>query len=358
MSMETRDWLSTMTLIGDTDDRGNAWHYRMGDNNHFPGAIPPEAVETLLCNNAPVEQPLYIKGLDGTFIEVPNFKGMASRANRDYLHSVHSSGYATHDFKAHLFDNATRLLGDDIHFSSAGILAKGGVAWIELAITGIMTVEGFDYRPHLLGHTSSNGRYESGFGRKIQATVCDNTLNVAYGETGQRISWRHTKGSIMRIKDAAEALGIILNEAAQFEADIQDLLMWPVTPKVFSRFLDEMIPEKDKDTGQYLTGAALTRVERRREEMAGMWNGDPRVAPWNGTALGILQLSNTWQHHKTGITKATNHRVEKNMLGAISGKTDAEDLKTLGILNGLSQAYGLTVPEKFERLPVPELVTL
>lgn len=358
MSMETREWLSTMTRIGDTDARGNAWHYRMGDNNHFPGAIPPEEIEQLLCENAPLEQPLYIKQLDGSFVEVPNFKGMANRADRDHIHSVHSSGYATHDFKSHLFDNAVRLLGDDVHFSSAGILAKGGVAWIELAITQTMSKEGFTYRPHLLGHTSSNGRYETGFGRKIQATVCDNTLNVAYGETGQSISWRHTKGSTMRIKDAAEALGIILSEAARFEAEVEDLLTWKVNPALFSRYLDEMIPEKNKDTGELLMGAALTRAERMREDMNQMWNADPRVSPWGGTALGILQLSNTRQHHNTRITKATAHQVERNMLNAISGKTDATDMHSLGVLNGLSQAYGWPVPEKFERIEVPQLVTL
>jgi phage/plasmid-like protein (TIGR03299 family) len=273
------------------------------------------------------------------------------------IHSVHSSGYVTHDYKAHLFDNAVRLLGDDVQFSSAGILARGGVAWIELSIAETMTKEGFSYRPHLLGHTSSNGRFETGFGRKIQATVCDNTLNVAYGETGQSISWRHTAGSLMRIKDAADALGIIMNEAAQFEAELEDLLRWGVRPQLFSRWLDEMIPVKGKD-GMLLDGAALTRVERKREEMAGMWNGDERVAPYSGTALGILQLSNTWQHHKTGITKATVHRLEKNMLGAISGKTAESDKNSLGILKGLSEAYGFMVPEKFEHLEVPKLATI
>jgi hypothetical protein len=30
----------------------------------------------------------------------------------------------------------------------------------------------------------------------------------------------------------------------------------------------------------------------------------------------------------------------------------------LGILRGISDAYGITVPEKFQRIEVPELVTL
>jgi len=352
------EWLNTYTRIGDTDRRGTAWHYRRGSTNHYPGAIPMDDVEKLICPFEPTVRPLYIKQPDGTFVEVPNFIGMAAENEPDSIYAVHSGGYAVHPFRRWLIENVQRLVDkDDIHVSSALVLAKGSVAAIELAITDTMTVEGFAYRPHLLAITSANGRYETSYGRKIQASVCDNTLDIADREMGSRISYRHTKGSVARIKDVAEATGLILSQAAAFDEEVRQLLSWSVSPKLFSRYLDEMIPEKGKD-GQLLNGAALTRVEKRREAMVGMWNNDPRVSPWNGTALGILQLSNTWQHHNTAITKATAHRVERNMLNTISGKTDENDTHALGILNGLSQAYGFTVPEAFTHLEVPELVTL
>ena len=44
MSRETLQHLNTNTLIGNTDHRGTAWHYRaehQGDEpNHYPGPIP------------------------------------------------------------------------------------------------------------------------------------------------------------------------------------------------------------------------------------------------------------------------------------------------------------------------------
>jgi phage/plasmid-like protein (TIGR03299 family) len=358
MSMETMEWLNTKTLIGDTDRRGTAWHYRAGATNHYPGAVPIDVVEKLICPFEPLRQPLYIKREDGSFMELPNFIGMAAENARDDVYAVHSGGYEVHPFRRWLIEKVSNLVDEgNLHVSSAGVLAKGAVAWVEISIADTLTVEGFDYRPHLLATTSANGRYETTYGRKAQATVCDNTLAIADREQGSRISYRHTKGSVARIKDVAEATGLILSQAAAFDEEVRNLLSWQVKPALFSRFLDEMIPEKGKD-GMLLTGAALTRVEKKRETMAGMWNGDPRVSPWNGTALGILQLSNTWQHHNTGITKATAHRVERNMLNAISGKTEDTDMVALGILNGLSQAYGFTVPEMFSSLPVPELATL
>ena len=44
MSQESLESLNTNVLIGNTDHRGQAWHYRAGHQgdqpNHYPGAIP------------------------------------------------------------------------------------------------------------------------------------------------------------------------------------------------------------------------------------------------------------------------------------------------------------------------------
>ena len=52
MSRETIEHLNTNVLIGNTDQRGHAWHYRaeeQGDeSNHYPGAIPIEDVQRRL----------------------------------------------------------------------------------------------------------------------------------------------------------------------------------------------------------------------------------------------------------------------------------------------------------------------
>lgn len=56
MSAETIDWLNTNTLIGATDERGNAWHYRAvrdgEESNHYPGAIPVEEASRFPCSRS------------------------------------------------------------------------------------------------------------------------------------------------------------------------------------------------------------------------------------------------------------------------------------------------------------------
>ncbi len=52
MSKESLQWLNTNTLIGCTDKRGTAWHWRAeeqsGQSNHYPGAIPVPDVQDRL----------------------------------------------------------------------------------------------------------------------------------------------------------------------------------------------------------------------------------------------------------------------------------------------------------------------
>lgn len=357
MSYETLQWLNEKTAIGDTDIRGDAWHKLRGSTNHYPGAIPMEVVSGLIVPFEPTRQPLYIKLPDGTFKVVDNYIGMAAENAPEDIYAIHSNTYQVHPFGERLIQAVETLVDkDDLHVSSCGVLAKGAVAWVELALTDMMVVEGFQFRPHLLCHTSANGRYETSYGLKVQATVCDNTLDIADREVGQKISFRHTSGSDIRMLDVAKATGLIVSSGVAFDEEVRALTSWLVPPRIFSRWLDEMIPEKAKD-GSILEGAALTRVERRREEWAGMWRSDPMIAPWTDTALGVLQLSNTIQHHHTPIRKDTI-RLERNMLNTISGATGESDMHALGVLRGMSEAYGFKVPDQFSRIEIPQLLTV
>jgi len=359
MSRETHDWLSTMTRIGDTDRRGEAWHYREGDNNHFPGAVPVEEVRKLILPWEPIETPDYItvpataeeyakaedqREVNGAIlrdgdkyvriVQLKQYKAIVASGKPEHAYSVPSGSYAIHGYEEWLVKNVQNLIDDEVHISSAGLLEGGAVAWVELALSETHTVADFPFRPHLLGFTSVNGKYKTSYGRKIQAVVCDNTLHVASREEGQTISFKHTKNSVPRIQDARTALGLIVETADDFEAELKDLLDWPVPSRVFGRYLDLAVPMVNDDDSP-LEGAALTRAENKREKMAGMWRNDERVAPWAGTAFGVLQLANTFFHHERGI-KGTTIRPERNMISAISGETAKNDMDTLTMLAKVS----------------------
>src|SRR5438034_6679062 len=74
MSRETSEWLNQNTLIGFTDQRGHAWHYRASDQgdqpNHYPGALPVEDVKRRLFAWDAVECPLSVTLPDGDVVKV------------------------------------------------------------------------------------------------------------------------------------------------------------------------------------------------------------------------------------------------------------------------------------------------
>lgn len=65
MSKETLTDLNTHTLIGHTDTRGTAWHYRaelQGDQpNHYPDAIPVDDVATRLFGWDAEQRPVAVE---------------------------------------------------------------------------------------------------------------------------------------------------------------------------------------------------------------------------------------------------------------------------------------------------------
>ena len=65
MSRETLSHLNTSTLIGNTDARGSAWHYRAEEqgeqSNHYPGPIPIEDVQHRLFSWTALSRPLAVE---------------------------------------------------------------------------------------------------------------------------------------------------------------------------------------------------------------------------------------------------------------------------------------------------------
>lgn len=340
MSRETAQWLNTMTLIGDTDRRGTAWHYRAdlqdGEGNHFAGAIPTDRISDLFRPWEPVEAPLYVEVPEGSgnYIQVDGRKAITPEGHPEAILGVFSSDFQIHGYDEWLHKGLTNLVDGDVHFSSAGLLMNGAVAWCELSVSETQVVEGLDFKPHILAFTSVNGKFATTYKRAIQATVCDNTLSIAAAEKGETVKVRHSKYSRMKLQNARDALGIITGTAEAFVAEIEALSSQKVTDAQFGKVLDNLIPVSADD----MSKMALTKAEGKRERIWAMYRNDMRCAPWTGTAFGVVQTFNTWSHHEKALRKSNGRdtvRAERNMLSAIDGTTDSE---TAAVMNALAVA--------------------
>lgn len=344
MSVETIEWLNTQTLIGFTEKRGNAWHYKAAaqgeEPNHYPSAIPIEDVKRRLFAWEAVEATLAatilspegvatIPATDRKAICRP--VGALGADDMGGILGIFKSTYCMHQFSDWLLDSVGQILDDSLQIGSAGLLGMGAKAWVQIEIPdNIITPSGVEFRPNLLACTSHDGTLATTFQRVVTNVVCDNTMSAALGESkDQRIKVKHSRYSNLKLGDARDALAIVHSIADDFSAQVERLTNTSVSEGDWNMFLDSLYPMPDEE------GRARTVAENRREAMDDMYTNDPRVKPWTGTAYGVVQAVNTVAHH---VSTAKNGKVaERNTLRALSGGVDKLDQSTLETLNRVLQ---------------------
>lgn len=333
MSRESLQWLNQNTLIGFTDQRGHAWHYRAGEQggepNHYPGPIPVRDVIRRLFGWQPVEGTVESAFIteDGVTRVTDTARKAIIRPDTGAILGVFKQGYQIHDYAQWLVDNVATLLDDDLAIGSAGLLRGGAVAWVQVEVPETCTTdEGVAFRPFLLAASSLDGSLKTTYRRGATVVVCDNTLSAALNESGAwQIKIKHSSNSLGRITRAREALGIVHRVADDFAAQVRALCRVEVTDRQWDRFLTELVPVPPEQ------GRSRTLAERRREALTALWRHDPRVSPWRGTAYGVVAAVNTYTHHEQSVRGA--HRAERNMLRAVTGEFDQLDRETLTVLD-------------------------
>jgi phage/plasmid-like protein (TIGR03299 family) len=334
MSNETVQHLNTNTLIGHTSERGTAWHYRAEDqgdeSNHYAGAIPVDDVRRRLfswtaesCRVAAevASDTAEMTHLDHAGLparwQVVEGRQAVSRSDNNHVMGIFASGYERHQYAEWLLTSVGNILDDDLSISSAGLLREGAIAWVEVSVPESMTtVEGVQFRPNLLATTSFDGSIATTYKRTITATVCDNTRELALGEAGQQMKVKHSRNSRLRLGQARAALQVVHEMADSFAAEVAELCRTAVNKRQWSAFLDGHVPTTHQD-GRVLEGRARTIATAKRDDLQKLYASDCRVAPWAGTAYGVIQAVNTWEHHMGVVRNAS--RGERNMLRTVSG---------------------------------------
>jgi phage/plasmid-like protein (TIGR03299 family) len=338
MSEETASWLNTMTLIGFTEQRGHAWHYRAAEQveepNHYPGPVPVADVRRRLLGWRVAEGDVTSTAvtLDANGVETFTVTDADRKAmlrppgafgpgDEGAILGIFKVGYQGHDYDEWLLGQVATILDDDLAIGSAGLLRGGAVAWVSVEVPeSITTPEGVQFRPHLLATTSFDGSLATTFKRVVQNVVCDNTHAVAMSEAGQQVKVRHSRHSKLKLADAREALAMVHTIADHFAAEVARLTAVKVSEGDWNRLLEQLAPlPLDSVRGK-------TIALGKRASLTGLWNDDARVAPWKGTAWGALQAVSTHAHHESTVRGM--HRAERNMLRAVQGVTEALDRDT------------------------------
>lgn len=344
MSKETAEWLNTRTLIGYTSKRGNAWHYREDEQgaepNHYDTDIPVEDVRRRLFAWAAAEGDLTTTYLtedgvntltDGTRKAIVRPAGTFGPDDPGAVLGVFKNGYTVHQYDEWLISNVSTLLDADLKIGSAGLLKGGAVAWVQVELDDTLEVCGVQHRPFVTAATSMDGSLATTYQRGTQVVVCDNTLSAALDADDPTVKVRHSRKSLTRIAEIRDALEIVHVIGEDFARQVERLTNTAVTDAQWAAFLDAHTPLSDPKTGEQKTGRGLTMAQTTRGKLSGLYFTDPRVAPWKGSAYGVLAAVNTYTHHEQNVRGGT--RLERNMLRMATGEHDTLDAQTLATLN-------------------------
>lgn len=358
MSMETSQWLNTMTLIGFTDKRGEAWHYRAADQgdrpNHYPLAIPVGDVRERLFNWTPQEGRIAasVLGAEGvTTIHADDRKaiirmpGTFGPEDKGAILGIFKDGYRIHEYDQWLVKNVESILDTDalsaydaenkdgLYIASAGLLKGGALAWVQFETPQTREVAGVQFRPFITAATSLDGSLASTYNSGAQVVVCDNTLSAALGDkNAKQVKVKHSRNSVGKLADVRQALEVVHATGDEFARQVEELTNTTVTDAQFAKFLDSIAPLTD-EKGEAKEGRGLTLATNKRDTLARLYNHDNRVAPWKGTAYGVIAAVNTATHHEFTVRGAS--RPERNMLRTVTGAWDTLDRETLDTLEAV-----------------------
>ena len=121
-----------------------------------------------------------------------------------------------------------------------------------------------------------------------------------------------------------EALQLVLSAGDAFNAQVRELIAQPVSEARFEKFLTAWTDTKSDSK------RAQTLAESKRDALRGLWRTDERVAPWRGTAWGVVAGVNTYTQHEAPIRGAD--RVTRNAEFMVHGRYNTLDAGTLELL--------------------------
>jgi phage/plasmid-like protein (TIGR03299 family) len=344
MSAETLEWLRSNIRIGYTTDRGPAWwaddkdgRY-LADGSHFPGPVPDDEVRRLLAVpfvSASVFAQYTDEDGNRQVTTDPTRQAIVTPDTGDIL-GIFKSGYRVHGYQEWTADQLSAITDagkGELGVASVGLLRNRGVAFIQAKLQGTgMEVGGYGFVPFITAATSVDGTMSSTYATGIEGVVCDNTLTAALSTAVSKLKVKHSRNSVGKLSEVRDRLGLVYAAADDFAASAAALQDIPVSERQFAAWLDQVAEVPARDPKSSTGGAKYTNAVKYRDTLTALWQHDPKVKPWAGTAFGVVQLDNTYRTWERNVAGAAGGRLERNMLNMVTGRTGAEDNAALDAL--------------------------
>lgn len=310
MSQETYSWLAQNILASEMAGRHLWWASGARREGHepqiFPGPVPIDAVEKLLCSWSPVTSamldesavidairaghagPDLIRAIETARVESHKLV----KASDDDSHiGVIGADAATHTYRDWLTGTIRETVAsEDLAITSAGMFRGRAQAFVQIERPETAKGPGgVEFSPTIAYSTSLDGSWKSQINQTITLMICDNTARAGRMEG---VSFKHTSQSGSKLGVFRGVSAALMRGETDFTETLNKLLAEKVSDSAFGRFLETLAPETDD-----MSPAKRTRVQRRKQEITQLYKSDPRAASWHGTAYGAWQAVNTHSQH-------------------------------------------------------------
>ena len=202
------------------------------------------------------------------------------------------------------------------NFESAGAIDGGKTVWCMLRLSNLdfSPVNGDLHEARLLCIDYRDGRATT-FKVVLNRVVCQNTLSIALGETGnETLKFRHTALRDVKMKQAEGLVSMAANSIQAMNMKLKALAAKPVSPIQFKQVMEKLFPNFEKET---TAGNKALLVANNF-----MLNDGNKIAGIQGTAYAMLQAVTDYiDHQKIGL-KGEGSMEEKRRESALFGSGD------------------------------------
>ena len=175
---------------------------------------------------------------DGTFIE--GFKANVRDRDQKVLGVVSNRYKVVQNEEAFAFTDA--LLGEGVHYETAGSLAEGKRTWILANLPHKYIIAGDEITPYMVFMNSHDGSGAIKVCMTPIRVVCQNTLNLALARAKRSWSTNHTGDINGKMEDARNTLQLSNQYMVELGKGIEQLQKIKLSDRQILEFVEEFFP--------------------------------------------------------------------------------------------------------------------
>lgn len=295
--------------------RDAAWH-------HLGQRVPEtviwaEAMKAAQLDWQVVKKDVFVrKPVSNEVYQLPDVKAIHRTNDGAYLGTVGTGYEIIQNEEMFRYVDDLLQVENGAHYETAGALGNGSQLWALAKLPTLSRIRGTD-------DTTSNylmffGAHD-GSSRNIvklvrERVVCRNTLNVALGESGKQLSFKHTRNVRFKM-DEAKKLWLGIHQDIKNQDERENILATrKMTKESMVAVLNRLFPENKQADSQTRREGILTQVLGLYES-----NDGDAIPQIKGTAYNLLNAVTEYADHFRGV------RVTSGRQGLSEGQVRAEN---------------------------------